>query len=65
MTRTEFITSYVERCRRIGFAIGQTETGCIYYADGDDIETDYRLIAMPCDCGCEERWGMFEEGGTA
>ena len=65
MTRAEFITRYVHDCRRVGFAINPTDAGCVYLANGDDVETDEHLVAMPCECGCPEGWGMIEPGGSA
>jgi hypothetical protein len=65
VSRSEFIASYVRRCESVGFAVRATETGCVYLADGAEQETDTPMVAMPCECGCAEGWGMLEIGGSA
>jgi hypothetical protein len=65
VTKAEFISTYVERVKALGFDVKATRAGCIY---GQNPEFGHyyerlRLFAAPCDCGCAEGWGMVEVVG--
>lgn len=61
ISREEFIARYVARAQAAGFVIQATDDGCLYEEDPDFEQERMRMFARPCDCGCAEKWGMFDE----
>lgn len=59
---SQWVADYVSRARSAGFQCDPTPDGCTYAADADSAEM--RMIAKPCDCGCNS-WAMFDASPAA
>jgi hypothetical protein len=62
MTKEEFIIDYIHREVSVGFRIVQTPDGCAYLDDPTNGVKGIVMIALPCDCGRCNGWGMEPTG---